>query len=222
MKRFYLLYTALVLAASFVAGTPVSAASSAQNTGPDAHAIIEKMMDRNPSLESYRSRVHVDVRMLNFPFLAPKLDGTSYFKRPDVNEVVFDRVPGYAKGFSRLFNDVADPSQWEKDQNISLAGTQTVDGRTMLVLRLTKKIHSDILDHTLAFVDPQTYALQQMEWDYTSGGKITMEQNYRSEDGYTVLASQHATINIPHIHAVADASYGAYQTNVPVEISPKP
>jgi hypothetical protein len=99
---------------------------------------------------------------------------------------------------------------------------QTVDGRTMLVLRLTKKIHSDILDHTLAYVDPQTYALEQMEWDYTSGGKITMVQNYRSEEGYTVLASQHATINIPHVHAVADASYGAYQTNVTVDVSPTP
>jgi hypothetical protein len=219
VKRFYLLYTALVLAASFVTGTPVSAGSP---PATDAHAVIVNMENRNPSLESYRSRVHVDVRMLNFPFLSPKLDGTSYFKRPNVNEVVFDRVPGYAKGFSRLFNDVADPGQWEKDQNISLDGTQTVDGKTMLVLRLTKKIRSDILDHTLAFVDPQSYALEQMEWDYTSGGKITMVQNYRSEEGYTVLSSQHATINIPHVHAVADASYGAYQTNISVDVTPTP
>jgi outer membrane lipoprotein-sorting protein len=219
MKRFYLLYTALVLGASIVAGTPVKAENAAPS---DAQSIIAKMVARNPSLESYRSRVHVDVRMLNFPFLAPKLDGTSIYKRPNVNEVIFDRVPSYAKGFSKLFNDVADPAAWQKDQNIAYAGTETVDGRSMLVLRLTKKIHSDILDHTLAFVDPQTYALEQMEWDYTSGGKITMVQNYRSEDGYTVLSSQHATINIPHIHAVADASYGAYQTNVAVDVSPKP
>ena len=223
MKRFYLLYTALVLGASIFSGGPVKAENVASAPAPaDAQAIIAKMVARNPSLESYRSRVHVDVRMLNFPFLAPKLDGTSYFKRPNLNEVVFDRVPGYAKGFSRLFNDVADPTRWQKDQNVTYDGTQTVDGRTMLVLRLTKKIHSDILDHTLAFVDPQTYALDQMEWDYTSGGKITMVQNYRSEEGYTVLASQHATINIPHVHAVADASYGTYQTNVTVDVSPTP
>jgi len=221
MKRFYLLYAGLVLAASLVAGGP----ASAQNAGPadpsaQAQAVIDKMIARNPSLESYRSRVHVDVRMLNFPFLAPKLDGTFYYKRPDLNEVVFDRVPGYANGFSRLFNDVADPAKWAKDQNIEYAGTQTVDGHTMIVLRLTKKIHSDILDHTLAYVDPQTYALEEMEWDYTSGGKITMVQSYRSEGGYSVLSSQHATIDIPHIHAVADASYGAYQTNVAVDVPP--
>ena len=160
--------------------------------------------------------------MHNFPFLETKLDGTYIFKRPNGDQVVFERMPGYAKGISRLFNDIADPGQWEKDQNVSYAGTQSLNGHSVLVLRLTKKIHSDILDHTLAFVDPQTYALEQMEWHYTSGGKITMVQNYRSEEGYSVLSTQHATIDIPHIHAVADASYGQYQTNVAVEVSPSP
>ncbi|HTX60637.1 MAG TPA: hypothetical protein VMH02_13285, partial [Verrucomicrobiae bacterium] len=168
---------------------PAAAPAGAQDAPPtDPHAIIVKMIGRNPTLESYRSRVHVDVRMLNFPFLSPRLDGTTYFKRPNTYEVVFDHVPGYAKGFSKLFDDVGDPAAWEKDQNVAFAGIQDVNGRPELVLRLTKKIHSDILDHTLAFVDPDTYALQQMEWDYTSGGKITMVENYSSEGGYSVLA----------------------------------
>jgi outer membrane lipoprotein-sorting protein len=203
---------ALALALATCAAIPVAAEVGAPN---DPHAIIAKMIERNPSLQSYRSRVHVDVRMLNFPFLAPKLDGTTYYKRPNTYEVVFDRVPGYAKGFSKLFDDVGDPAAWEKDQNITYDGSQVVDGKTVLVLRLTKKIHSDILDHTLAYVDPDTYALEQMEWDYTSGGKITMTQDYRSEDGYALLSSQHATINIPHVRAVADATYADYATNVP-------
>ncbi len=56
-----------------------------------------------------------------------------------------------------------------------------------------------------------------MEWYYTSGGKITMTQQYRTQGLYSVLSSQHATIHIPHVRAVADASYGTYETNVPVE-----
>ncbi len=48
----------------------------------DARAVIQRMDDRNPGLRSYRARVHVNIRMFSFPFLAPKLDGTSYFKRP--------------------------------------------------------------------------------------------------------------------------------------------
>jgi hypothetical protein len=182
-----------------------------------AHGIIEKIIERNPSLESYRSRVHVDVRMLNFPFLAPKLDGTSYFKRPNNYEVVFDRVPGYAKGFSRIFNDVGDPSAWERDQNVVWDGSDSVNGHSMLVLRMTKKIHSDILAYTLAYVDPQNFTVDRMEWHYTSGGVISMVQSFRNEGPFTVIASQHIEISIPHVRAIGDASYGAYQTNVAVD-----
>ena len=182
----------------------------------DAHAIVQRMADRNPMLKSYRARVHVDIRMFSFPFFAPKLDGTEYFKRPDFYEVVFDRMPSYARGFQRIFNDVGNPRAWEKDENIAVDGTAWLDGRLTIVLRLTKRIHSDILDHTLVYVDPSDYALLQMEWYYTSGGKITMSQQYRMQGSYSVLSAQHATINIPHVRAAADASYGTYQTNIPI------
>lgn len=182
----------------------------------DARTVIARMTDRNPTLRSYRARVHVDVRMLNFPFLAPKLDGTSYFQRPDFYEVVFDRMPSYARGFSRLFDDVGNPRAWQKNQNVTIDGTAWLAGRPMIVLRMTKKIHSDILDHTLAYVDPYSYALVQMEWYYTSGGKIAMTQGYRQQGAYWLLAEQHATIDIPHVRAVADATYGTYDTNVPI------
>jgi hypothetical protein len=199
-----------LIVAAVVATAPVQ---SAPAMPPDAHAVIAKMLARNPALQSYKARVHVDIRMLNFPFLAPKLDGTSYYRRPDTYEVTFDRMPGYAKGFQHLFDDIGDPAAWEKDQNVALDGTTSLWGHPMIVLRLTKKIHSDILDHTLAYVDPYSYALMEMEWDYTSGGKIVMNQKYQQEGSSWVLSAQHADINIPHVHAVADASYDAYQTN---------
>lgn len=207
---------ALMVATSSVgaAGTP-----PAPEQPSNPWTVVQRMTQRNPSLQSYRARVHVDVRMLNFPFLAPKLDGTEYYKRPDFYVVVFDRMPSYARGFARLFDDIGNPRAWEKNQNITVDGTSLLDGRPTIVLRLTKKIHSDILDHTLAYVDVYTYALLQMEWYYTSGGKITMTEYYRNEGLYSVLAQQHATIDIPHVHAVADASYGTYQTNVPIGVT---
>jgi hypothetical protein len=184
----------------------------------DARAIVQRIADRNPTLRSYRARVHVDIRLYSFPFFAPKLDGTEYFKRPSFYEVAFDRMPSYARGFQRIFNDVGNPLEWQKDQNIIVAGTALLGGRSTIVLRMTKKIHSDILDHTLVYVDPSDYALLQMEWYYTSGGKITMTQQYRMEGNYSVLSQQHATIGIPHVRAVADATYGTYQTNVPIDV----
>jgi hypothetical protein len=212
----HLLRSPLVLAALGLLTLGASPASAQAPAPLDARTIIQRMADRQPLLRSYRSRVHVDVRMLNFPWLAPKLDGTLSFKRPDFYEVAFDRMPSYAHGFQRIFNDVGNPLGWQKDENIGLYGTSLLDGRPAIVLRMTKKIHSDILDHTLAYVDAQDYSLLQMEWYYTSGGKITMSQQYRMQGPYSVLSAQHATINIPHVRAVADASYGAYQTNVPI------
>jgi hypothetical protein len=194
--------------------TRASAAPAPMDGTPSPHEVVAKMADMNPSLQSYRARVHVDIRLLSFPFFAPKLDGTSYYRRPDTYEVVFDRVPSYAKGFERLFNDIGDPLHWEKDQNIALDGVRPLDGRETIVLRLTKKIHSTILDHTLAYVDAASYALVRMEWYYTSGGKITMTQQYGKQGTYWVPQTQHAEIDIPHVRAVADAHYGDYLTNV--------
>ena len=226
MKRISIALAALLLAlgtqASAQTASPVASSTAVASVAPppaDAHDLIERILARNALLASYKARVHVNLRMLNFPFLAPVLAGTSYFKRPDNYEVVFDRVPGYAKGFEKIFNDVADPERWEVEQNVELRGTQVVDGHRYYVLYLTKKIHSDILDHTLAFVDPSTYELARMEWHYTSGGSIVMTQQYRTQGGYSFVAAQHVTIDIPHIHAVGESQYGAYQTNVAVDDS---
>jgi len=212
LKGIFILPAVAAVCCGLLAATPPG--DPAPTAPLTAQAVIARMADRNPTLRSYEARVHVDVRMLNFPFLSPQLNGTSYYKRPDFFEVVFDRMPGYARGFGRLFDDVGSPRAWQKNQNITLDGTAWINGRQMIVLRLTKKIHSDILDHTLAYVDPVDYSLVQMEWYYTNGGKITMAQWYRLQGDYSVLSQQHATISIPHVRAVADATYGTYETNV--------
>ncbi|MFZ1017727.1 MAG: hypothetical protein WAN39_07650, partial [Candidatus Cybelea sp.] len=153
------------LIAAALLGTAPALSTGTMDTGAplDARTVIKRLADRNPTLQSYKSRVHVDVRMLNFPYLAPKLDGTSYYKRPDVYVVVFDRMPGYAHGFGTLFNDVGNPLAWQRDQYVSVDGTTLLDGRPTIVLRMTKKIHSDILDHTLAYVDTESWVLVRME-----------------------------------------------------------
>lgn len=209
MKRLAGIALALGL---FTATAPVDA-----QTPLDAQSILQRIEQHNPSLQSFQARVHVDVRMLNFPWLSPKLDGTSYFKRPNNYEVVFDRVPSYAHGITKLFGDIADAAAWEKDSNIAYDGVRTIDGRPMLALRLTKKIYSDQIKDTVAYVDPATFQVVRMDWNYRSGGVITMTQTFRGDGPYTVIASQHADIHIPHVRAVADAVYGSYQTNVAVD-----
>lgn len=208
--RFLSLLGILVLAGGLSA--PASAESS-----PDS--ILAGIAARNPSLQTFQARVHVNVHMLNFPWLSPKLDGTSYFKRPDNYEVVFDRTPSYAHGINKLFGDIDDVAAWEKDWNIVYDGVQNVDGHALYALRMTKKIYSDQVKDTVAYVDPATYQVVRMDWHYRNGGAITMTQTYRQQGQYNVVAAQHADIHIPHVHAVADATFGEYQTNVAVSDS---
>ncbi|HEV3153488.1 MAG TPA: hypothetical protein VGZ02_06780 [Candidatus Baltobacteraceae bacterium] len=210
-------FAAVFIAVCAFAAGPASA--EAPGTGAqslNADTIMSRIEARNPSLQSYQARVHVDVRMRSFPWLSPSLDGTAYFKRPDNYEVVFDRVPSYAHGINKLFGDIGDPSAWRRDSNVAFDGVQNVDGRPVLELRLTKKVHSDQLTDTVAYVDPSTYQVVRMDFHYTNGGTIAMTQSYRDQGQYNVIAAQHADIHIPHVRAVADATFGAYQANVAV------
>ena len=63
-----------LLAASALALLPATLGAGISKIDPGAdaaHAVLERMAERNPGLHSYQSRVHVDVRMLSFPYLAP-------------------------------------------------------------------------------------------------------------------------------------------------------
>jgi len=190
------------------------APASVQSAPQDANAVIARMLSRNAGLASYTVRVHVHMRTA-IPFYSPNLDGTAYFKRPDSFALVFDRVPSYAKGFQKLFDDVGDPTGWEKDSNIKLQGMGQLGGKPMIVLVLTKKIYSDQIKDTTVYVDPDTYELTEMDWHYTNGGSITMKQSYREENGFSVVSQQHVDIRY-RVHATGDSQYEPYQTNVAV------
>ncbi|HZZ65052.1 MAG TPA: hypothetical protein VFE17_06125 [Candidatus Baltobacteraceae bacterium] len=194
-------------------------ASAAPAESPlDASTIMQRIEQRNPSLQTYQARVHVHAHLLTFPWLSPDLEGTSYFKRPDYYEVVFDRVPAYAHGIDKLFGDISDPPAWQRDSNITFAGMKNVNGHPFLALEMTKKIYSDQIKDTVAYIDPQTYQVVRMDYHYRDGGTITMTQTFKQEGPFNVIATQHAEI-AHRVHAIADAVFGTYQTNVAVNDS---
>lgn len=195
----------------------LTAAAPGQNL-PTADAIMRRIDARNASLTSFQTRVHVNLRMLSFPWFFSKLDGTEYYKRPDKHGVVFDRAPSYAKGINSLFGAVDAPSEWRKDSNVTYTGVQNVDGKPMLALRMTKKIYSDQTKETIAYVNPQTYQVTRMDFVYTNGDGIVMTQTYKQEGPYSVVASRHLDIK-RHVRAVADATYASYKTNIAISDS---
>jgi hypothetical protein len=189
-------------------------------------AIIAMVVEKNPSLASYQSRVHVDVHIRKglsiftplANLAAPKLDGKTYFKRPNNYEVVFESVPSYAKGFEKMYTDIGDPSNWEKRFAISVIGERLVNGHTDIELKLVQRVRG-MIDHENVLVDPSAWQIDAMEYHYYNGGTVVMTQKFRDEGPFSVLASQTATIDIPHISATAFASYTDYHTNVAVDDS---
>jgi outer membrane lipoprotein-sorting protein len=211
MKRNRILSLLALLALTASLAAPASAAAEASPS-----SILAGIASRNPALQSYQARVHVDIRMLNFPWLSPKLDGTSYYKRPGKYEVVFDRVPSYAHGIDKLFGTIDDVAEWVKDWNVAFDGVQNVGGHPLYALRMTKKIYSDQIKDAVAYVDPSTFQVVRMDWEYRNGGTIAMTQTYRQQGAFNVVSTQHADINIPHVRAVANATYAQYEANVAV------
>jgi hypothetical protein len=196
-------------------GWPAKAAgpSGAEPTAPAA--ILARVIERNPDLSSYQGRLHVDIRLISFPYIRQHLDATTYYKRPSNYEVVFDKVPSYARGFEKLYTDIGDPSNWEKRFVITSMGDAQFENHRDIALYMVQRVRG-MIDHETVLIDPSTWTIEQIRYDYYNGGSITMTQSFRKIGTYLLLVAQRADIKIPHVRAVANGSYGEYQTNVAV------
>jgi len=213
-------FRAAAAALAFLVAVP-ALATSAKADAPDVTdpaVILSRVMERNPNLSSYQSRLHVDVRLISFPFIGQHLDGATYFKRPANYEVVFDRVPSYAKGFEKLYSDVGDPANWEQRFFISYEGLAPFENRSDIQLHMVQRVRG-MIDHETVLIDPNAWTIDQIRYDYYNGGVITMTQHFAGVGGYTMLNSQRADIKIPHVRAVANGTYTDYQTNVAISDS---
>jgi hypothetical protein len=196
--------------------------AGAQSAAPeDAAGVIARMLARNAGLSSYTAHVHVTARP-SIPLCRLNTDGTAYYKRPGSFAVALNPISGFCAGslkaIQKLSTDVGDPTGWEKDSNIKLAGIQPLDGHPMITLVLTKKIYSDQIKDTIVYVDPANYELAEMDWHYTNGDSIVMKQYYGTEDGFSVVVRQHFE-GRRRIGFTGDSTYDSYQTNVAVSDS---
>jgi hypothetical protein len=210
---------AKIAAAGFIAmlgfvAHPASAEPTPVTTDPVV--LIQRVVERNPSLSSYQGRMHVDIVMSSFPYLRQHLDGTTYYKKPSNYEIAFDRVPSYAKGFERIFSDIGDPSDWYRRFTITYEGERVFHEHVDAQLRMVQKVRG-MIDHETVLVDPVAGTIDQIRYDYYNGGHITMTQAFTNVGGYTMISGQEVEIVIPHVHAVAHGGYSDYRTNVAID-----
>jgi hypothetical protein len=178
--------------------------------------IIANVEAQNPDMRTFQAHVHVAFHLTSFPYLGQSLDGTTYFKRPNNYEVVFQKVPPYAKGFDKLYSDIGDPSDWDQRFAMTVVGKRELRGHTDVVLRLVQKVRG-MIDHEDVAVDPNGWHIENMDWYYYNGGHIAMSQDFATVGSFSVIAAQHATIRIPFVHAALDGAYDDYKTNVAID-----
>jgi anti-anti-sigma regulatory factor len=199
---------------------PVSAQEDATAAIDDAAArlTVSRLVTRDPNLQSFEADVQVDIAMRTFPWVHPKLVGKTYFKRPDRYEIVFARVPWYAKGLDHLYADIGDPSTWSENFVITADGERNVGGRRQLALHMVQRVRG-MIQHEEAYIDPVAWTINELDYFYYNGGSIEIQQTFSLVDGFTLLHSQHATIAIPHIRVVANSTFDAFRTNVAIDDS---
>jgi anti-anti-sigma factor len=207
-------HVAALLLAGVVSLWGTDAARAADPATPQA--LIGAVIAQNADIASYRAHVAVDFHLRSFPYITQHLDGTTYYKRPDNFELVFDNVPSYAKGFDKLYSDIDDPSSWERRFDLSVVGQRKVEGHDDVVVRLVQKVRG-MIDHEDVAIDPVRAHIDAMEWYYYNGGTIAMTQEFKHIGRFDVLTAQHATIRIPFVHAAADAAYTSYETGVAID-----
>jgi anti-anti-sigma regulatory factor len=208
---------AIVAGTFFALGSLFGSAASGE-TELSTSDVMAHVVAQNAGMQTYSAHVRIGVALRSFPYLSERFEGTTYYKRPDNFEVVFDHVPSYAKGFDRIYTGSGDPVFWERHFNVTPAGDREVAGHRDLVLRLVQKVRG-MIDHEDVAIDPATWHVDEIDWYYYNGGTIAMSQSYEDVGGYSVLAEQHATIRIPFVHAAADAVYDDYKTNVSIDDS---
>jgi hypothetical protein len=159
---------------------------------------------RTAAVQSYTSRLHVDVALRSFPYLKFHLNGTITFKRPNLYSVHFEHVPWFGKGFEDMKMDPMVPSTWGEHYDVTSL-TRTGD-RTHIEMR-------DKVDGHIKGVHAELDAdgLRKIEWSYLNGGNIGVAVTPVVVSGIPVPATEDADIHLPAYHVICHATFSDYK-----------
>jgi hypothetical protein len=176
---------------------------------PSPSELIRRMVAAQGDVRSYTARVHADVAMHSFPFLSPSLTGTYYHKEPGKNKIVFTSgLPFIAQQFSKVYPQVASPSQWFQLYDVSLENSDGAYATLKLVPRKRGRI-----DHIDAKIDERTADLVQMRWNYEDGGYATLTQTSSEVDGHRLVTRQTGHLEVPHYDADLTSTFTGFKIN---------
>ena len=136
----------------------------------DPAAILARVIERNPSLSVLPGpaarRPAAD--LVPVPPPAPRRDDLLQAAL-ELRGRLRPACRATRKGFDKLFTDVGDPSSWEKRFVVTLDGRARVQRPQDIALRLVQRVRG-MIDHETVLVDPATWTIDQIRYDYYNGG----------------------------------------------------
>lgn len=170
----------------------------------DAAHVFAVSGSRTALVQSYTSRLHVDVALKSFPFLKFHLNGTMTFKKPDLYSVHFEHVPWFGKGFEDMKADPLVPATWPAHYDITSLTHK--GGRSLFEMRdrvdgHIKGVHAELDDD----------GLRRITWVYVNGGNIDVQVNPTMVSGVPVPQVEDADIKLPTYHVTAHATFTDYK-----------
>jgi hypothetical protein len=206
VKRF-LRVLALAAAAFAAAWSP----GAAQTAGADPSNLLKRMALVNAKLQSYSAKTHVDIALRTFPFIAPSLDGSYYYKQPDKQAIVFDTVPVIAQQFQKVYPKFDPPSKWPAIYEISVLGSDSAT----TTLRLVPRQHGRVT-HLDVKVDNASATPTEFTWTYGDGGFVTFGEQYAQVDGNYLVKSQTGKVELPSYKADVTSTFTNFKLNVQI------
>lgn len=209
-----LLAVAIVTAvtfAGFANPSPLPAAAAKVTDSGSVDAIVERLLHRNPGLNSYSAHARLDIHQVNFPYLHPVLEGTQYYNSPGFTVFDFPHSPSYLKGITKVESAAYSANRWLHCYDITVA-----DKPDQYVLHMVPKIRGEVSDVYVTVVKSGD-EMAQFDWFYHNpGDHVSLTQTYSNVNGYSVVTGQESEITLHHIRAKGSSSFYGFQYNLPV------
>ena len=180
----------------------------------DPDALLTRMIDADPALQSYRADVEFSIGLYSFPYLRRTIHGQAFFKRPGRVELVFTDLPAVAQRFRQLYVGLGSPAEWQRKFVVTAQET-LVGGHVVPELTLVPRVDRR-LKRVDVELDPRTSLPTAFVWHYGDGA-IRMTQQIVDVGGHSVVASQAADIKLPGVHAFVNSHLTNVHVNAEVE-----
>lgn len=175
--------------------------------------IFAKVNKINKGMKDYQANIDIQLhaKLALIPY-NPKMSGKYYHKAPDKHKLVLEKAPSYLKKYPNIFG-------WNLPKlekfNSRVTNTVTLNGQKVWHILLTPKQGMGDIINVEMWVNTENYEVPRQVTNYKNNGKLSVDVNYTTIDGYHVFDSMNAEFSFPKVsvNAKANANYTNYKFN---------